>query len=88
MNNTTSLPACYGQLETVFPMQADRLRRTPESCMPCPHKTMCLREAAAGREGLKIADEKIDRAYTSGTMGFFERWLKKKTIARQKEKND
>jgi hypothetical protein len=88
-NNNNSSPPCYGKLDTVFPMQADGLRRTPESCTPCPHKTACLRDAAAGREGLKIAQEKVDRAYASGNMGFFERWLKKKTLAREiSEKND
>jgi hypothetical protein len=65
-------------------MQADGLRRTPESCVPCPHKTECLREAAEGRSGLAMAEEKIDRAYASGNMSFLERWLKKKTIARKK----
>jgi hypothetical protein len=82
-----SIPACFGQLDIVFPMQADGLRRTPEDCLACAHKTICLRTAVAGRDGHRIADEKVDRAYTSGTMGFFERWLRKKTIARQKEKN-
>jgi len=83
-----SFPSCFGKLDVVFPMQDDGLRRTPDSCLACPHKTTCLRTAAAGRDGLKIVDEKIDRAYASGAMGFWERWLKKKAIARKKEKND
>ncbi|MEW6076699.1 MAG: hypothetical protein AB1724_02685 [Thermodesulfobacteriota bacterium] len=84
MNVTASRPSCYGQLDKVFPMQADGLRRTPEPCVPCPHKTECLREAAEGRGRLAMAEERINRAYASGSMGFFDRWLQKKTIARKK----
>ncbi len=86
IENDHSIPSCYGKLENVFPMQADGLRRTPEPCLPCPHKTMCLKTAVAGRDGLKLAEEKVDRAYTAGNMGFWQRWHKKKTIARQKMK--
>ena len=81
-------PPCYGKLDNVFPMQDDGLRQTPDSCLACAHKTLCLKAAVAGRDGLKLVDEKIDRAYSSGTMGFFERWHRKKTIARQKREKD
>ena len=79
------LPYCFAQLETVFPMGEDGLRNTPEACLACPHKTECLRMAIQSRDGLKVREEQIDRAYNSGMIGFLERWSKKKAIDRQKK---
>jgi hypothetical protein len=79
------LPECFAELETVFPMGEDGLRHTPESCLACLHKTECLRAAVQGRDGLKIQEERIDRAYRSGRISFFERWSKKKKINHQKK---
>jgi len=79
------LPDCFAQLETVFPMGKDGLRNTPETCLACRHKTECLRMAIKGRDGLKVREEQIDRAYNSGRIGFLERWSKKKAIDRQKK---
>ncbi|MGD9082950.1 MAG: hypothetical protein PVJ50_02065 [Desulfobacterales bacterium] len=80
------IPACFGELETVFPKGRNGFRNTPEACLLCPHKTKCLRSAIDGVGGLKVREEFIDRAYTSGTMGFLERWSKKKDIKRRLEK--
>ena len=77
-------PDCMGCLETVFPLGRDGLRNTPENCLACCHKTECLRMAIQGRDGLKVREEQIDRAYKSGMIGFLERWSKKKAIARKK----
>jgi hypothetical protein len=74
------LPTCFGDLETVFPKSKSGLRNTPETCLLCGHKTECLRLAIDGVGGLKIREEFIDRAYTSGSIGFLERWSKKKDI--------
>lgn len=79
------LPDCFAQLETVFPMGKEGLRNTPETCLACPHKTECLRMAIQGRDGFKVREEQIDRAYNSGMIGFLERWSKKKAIDRQKK---
>jgi hypothetical protein len=76
-------PPCYGDLDTVFPMGAEGLRGSPETCLACPHKTECLRRALQGEGGMAVHKEKVDRAYASGTMGFFERWSRKKTIHRR-----
>ena len=81
----TRIPDCIGCLETVFPLGEDGLRNTPEKCLACCHKTECLRMAIQGRDGLKVREEQIDRAYKSGMIGFFERWSKKKAIDRQKK---
>jgi len=67
-------------------MGKDGLRHTPEDCFPCLHKTDCLRAAIRGKEGLKVHEEHIDRAYESGRIGFMERWSKKKDIHRRKKK--
>lgn len=83
--NQKKFPPCYGHLDTVFPMGAEGLRQTPESCMPCRYKTECLRKAMAGRSGVTVREEMVDRAYASGMVGFFERWSKKKALAAKKK---
>ncbi len=76
-------PDCFGDLKTVFPRGKDGLRNTPQTCLPCPHKTPCLRKAVSGPEGHTVRQEMIDRAYTSGRMTFLERWSKKKELDRK-----
>ena len=84
-------PDCFGDLEAVFPRGANGLRNTPETCLSCPHKTLCLRTAVSGPQGHKVRNEMIDRNYNSGRMTFWERWSKKKELdrkIRQKTKTD
>lgn len=78
-------PACFGDLETVFPLHANGLRVTPVECLRCDHKTACLRRAMQRKEGLAVREEMIERAYRGGVIGFFQRWSQKKTIHRQKK---
>jgi len=73
-------PHCFGQLDIVFPKGEHGLRNTPGTCLPCSHKTACIRSAMQGAGGLKVREEMLDRAYRSGTIGFFERWSKMKQI--------
>ncbi|MGA8179216.1 MAG: hypothetical protein WB792_04105 [Desulfobacterales bacterium] len=80
-------PDCFGQLDIVFPKGRNGFRNTPQSCMSCSHKTECMRSAMQGGGGLKVREEMLDRAYRSGTVGFFERWSKMKQIrCRMKKK--
>ncbi|CAB5092467.1 hypothetical protein D3OALGA1CA_998 [Olavius algarvensis associated proteobacterium Delta 3] len=78
----TRYPDCFGDLETVFPMGRNKLRNSPIACRACVFKTECLRDAMKGGDGLKVREEAVDRAYSSGRMTFFERWSKKKTLHR------
>jgi hypothetical protein len=78
-------PDCFANLGIVFPMGKDGLRNTPQKCLACRFKTECLKTAIQGRDGLKVREEQIDRAYRSGMIGFFARWSKKKVIERQKK---
>jgi hypothetical protein len=78
-------PYCYGKIECVFPMGTDGLRETPESCMVCYCKTECLRIAMQGQAGTQVREEKVDRAYAAGMMGFFERWSRKKALQQQRD---
>jgi hypothetical protein len=73
-------PACFADLETVFPMGEDGLRNTPDSCMSCACKTGCLRAALAAERGNRVREELVDRAYASGMIGFFKRWSEKKKL--------
>ena len=81
-------PYCYGKLECVFPMGESGLRETPESCMVCYCKTECLRTAMQGEAGAQVIEEKVDRAYAAGMMGFFERWSRKKALQQKRESAD
>lgn len=71
---------CFGNMEKVFPKGPDGLRHSPKSCLNCEDKTLCLGTAIRGTQGVKVKQEKVDRAYESGTMGFFERWSRKKHL--------
>jgi hypothetical protein len=79
-------PYCFGKLDTVFPLGKDGLRHTPESCMVCFCKTECLKTALKGPEGITVEEERVKRAYGSGTISFIERWSQKKALERQKKK--
>lgn len=76
---------CFGKLEKVFPLGSDGLRESPESCSRCYCKTECLRVAMQGRDGLKVQEEIVDRAYDSGLMSFIDRWSRKKALHRRGE---
>ncbi len=80
--------SCFGDLKLVFPMGADGLRHTPESCMACPDKTGCLQAAMESTGGLKVREEKLNRAYESGMVGFLERWSRKKGFWLNKKKKN
>ncbi len=79
-------PRCYALLEEVFPMEKDGLRHVSERCMVCVYKIECLRTAMEKPDGLNVKEEVVDRAYSSGVMGFLERWSKKKDIHRRRGK--
>lgn len=79
-------PACFGDIEKVFPMGEDGLRKSPDSCMLCSVKTECLRTAMSGRGGVEVRGEKLDRSYKSGNVGFLERWSRKKHLSRELDK--
>ena len=79
--NQEQHPFCFGDLTVVFPLGKNGLRETPAPCLRCRHKTACLRFAMGGLEGLKVRQELVDRAYSSGRIGFWERWSRKKIIA-------
>ena len=87
MNPKKEVPYCFGKLENVFPLSKDGLRHTPESCMPCLYKTECLRTAVSQKQGLVVHEEKVDRAYAAGTIGFFERWSRRKSLHQQKKES-
>lgn len=83
---TKEYPDCFGKLDNVFPLAEDGLRHTPDNCIVCFCKTECLREAVKGPEGIIVEEERVRRAYGSGTISFFERWSRKKALDRQKKR--
>lgn len=76
-------PYCFGTLDQVFPMGADGLRCTPESCMVCHCKTECLRAALAGPDGDQVRQEHFQRREEAGKVGFLERWSRRKQLHRR-----
>ena len=78
-----SRPVCFGNLEIVFPESGDGFRASPETCIACRQKTECLRTAMKGTSGINVREAAVDRAYTSGSMGFVERWSRKKELNRR-----
>jgi hypothetical protein len=76
---------CFGRLETVFPIGADGLRQTPPECLECDVKTDCLRAALAGEQGVAVHEERLERAYQAGAVGFIQRWARHKTFQRRKK---
>ncbi len=76
-----SPPECFGRLERVFPLGDDGLRHSPPGCLSCACKTACLRQALEGEEGHRVREERLRRAWEAGTMPFWERWARKKTLS-------
>ncbi|MCW7752410.1 hypothetical protein OOT00_00230 [Desulfobotulus sp. H1] len=78
--------ACYGCLNRVFPKGPEGLRESPEECLACEEKTACLRAALDGAEGWKAEEEKVNRAYAAGHLGFLGRWSRRKSLNQKKGK--
>jgi hypothetical protein len=87
MKEKETRPGCFGCLETVFPKGPDGLRHSPETCLGCHHKTLCLRSALSDQNGVEVKSEMLDRAYNSGLVGFWKRWSMKKTLEGKKHKS-
>ncbi|WP_300464286.1 hypothetical protein [Desulfobacula sp.] len=84
MNKKNDMPPCFGDLERVFPMTDKGLRQTPDECFyHCPIKTRCLQQAMATRAGGQVEEEILERGTRSGAISFFERWSRKKQMARK-----
>ncbi len=81
-------PDCFGRLDIVFPKGHDGLRHSPPMCMACVFKTECLRAAMQQPAGLEVESERIDRAYESRMIGFFQRWSRKKQLQKQKKQKN
>ena len=79
-------PDCFGDLDTVFPMGKEGLRRSPDACVQCVHKTECLTTAMKNESGLRFQEEMVDRAYRLKKITLFERWSRKKFLSGQREK--
>jgi hypothetical protein len=67
-------------------MGPDGLRHTPPECLDCDRKTECLRAAVAGEQGVAVHEERLERASQAGSVGFLERWARKKTLEGLKRK--
>ncbi len=76
-------PDCFGQLETVFPLGEEGIRTSPAECMKCPFAKTCMQTALRSPEGLKLEEERVDRAYEYGLIGKLERWSRKKLLRQE-----
>ena len=80
-------PGCFGVLDQVFPMTKDGLRHSPEKCMACSERFLCLKAAMEGGDQVIVEEEKLRRAHEAGQVSFLERWSKKKMLHNRREKN-
>ena len=87
MKDDETRPGCFGNLKIVFPKGTDGLRHSPETCLDCTHKTICLRSALSDPKGAEVKSEMLDRAYDSGLVGFWKRWSMKKSLEGKKHKS-
>ncbi|MCK5508421.1 MAG: hypothetical protein KAI50_07850 [Desulfobacterales bacterium] len=77
---------CYGDLKIVFPMTETGLRETPHYCRhECSYKTECLKKALATSKGRIVEEELLERGSKAGTIGFVERWSRRKQLDRRKD---
>jgi len=83
VDDETTSPECFGQLDTVFPVGEEGIRTSPPECMKCPHAKACLQTAMRGPAGLRLQEEKVDQAYKYGLIGKLERWSRKKLIRQE-----
>ena len=74
-------PACFGDLDRVFPMGEDGLRASPPTCMACDFKTGCLARAVANQRA-QMGRERLDREEEAGRLSFLSRWSRKKHLHR------
>ncbi len=78
-------PECFGVLAIVFPEGPDGLRHSPESCLACPSRVDCLRQAMQSEGGLQVQEKNLDKAYAAGLVGFWSRWSRKKSLHQQRK---
>jgi len=84
-SRTSKHPDCFGLLDTVFPVDEEGIRTSPPECMNCSFVKSCLQAAMRSPEGLRLQEEKVDRAYEYGLIGKLDRWSRKKLIHREIE---
>lgn len=85
-DETPTAPDCFGDLDVVFPISDDGLRASPAACLACDRKTACLAAALKRAAGLAMQEERVDQAYASGMIGFFQRWSRKKDLQRRRRR--
>jgi hypothetical protein len=56
--------------------------------MECELKTDCLRQAMQSPAGLGVREAAVDRAYKNGSLGFLDRWAKKKALQQRRKRED
>ena len=85
IKDNNNRPDCYGELKKVFPMTETGLRETPHFCRyECVYKTECLKAALVTSKCRDVEEELLERGSKAGTIGFFERWSRKKQLDRTK----
>lgn len=83
MKKHQSSPSCFGNLDIVFPFDERGFRKIAKGCFSCTHLKECFQESMKGEAGLRLEEERIDRAYRHGLIGTFRRWSEKKHIRRR-----
>ena len=81
-------PACFGDMEKVFPRGAEGLREVPKDCWDCEERVDCLKEAVDSAQARRDIGEEMARReqeMTGGIAGFLRRWSRLKSQRRGEE---
>jgi len=79
-DRTDRRPECFGRLDIVFPVGEEGIRTTPPECLKCALAKSCIQAAMRTTGGLKLEEERVDRAYEYGLIGRLACWSEKKFI--------
>ena len=78
-------PACFGDMEKVFPLGADGLREVPPDCWDCGQRVDCLKASVSSPGARQDMGEEMARReqdMTGGFSGFLRRWSRLKSQSR------
>jgi hypothetical protein len=91
MDNSQSCqqrPACYGDLDTVFPMGPEGFREVPPDCAACSFRVDCLRQAVNQGKGFQEMGREMakrEQQATGGVGGFYRRWSRLKNLKKREQ---
>ncbi len=66
-------PKCFGDGNTVCPVDQEGIMQPRKECVPCPYLRECLRRVMVERGKIEIVEQPVSKV-----TGFFKRWSDRK----------